>query len=158
MRSHTLQELVWQLPRFGDRPAVGLRQTFGLRWWSYRRLYTESVRVAGWLRARGLPPGAHLILWAPNGPEWVSWLLGAAMRGVVVVPADENASPELVQRLAQTVGAALLVHGPQQDAAALELPAQLLYDIGAKTAPRTSLEKGSGRPSSSRISASSIFV
>jgi long-chain acyl-CoA synthetase len=123
----TLQELVEGLAGLGERPAVGLRQEFGVRWWSYARLSTETCRFADRLRRLGLPPGSRLLLWAPNCPEWVACLLGAALRGVVVVPADASASPQAVQRLASQVEACLVVHGPDQDVSAFPQPSQALF-------------------------------
>lgn len=122
MTLETLQSLVALLPSYGDRPAVGLRQDLGLRWWSYRRLYDEACRVAASLQGQGLQPGQRILLWAPNCPEWVGVLLGAALRGLVVVPVDEGASPGQVRRLAEAAGAVLLVHGPGQRSAEIGLP------------------------------------
>ncbi len=132
MSLQTLHDLVGCLPAYGSRRAVGLRQDIGLRWWSYRRLYDEAYRVAALLRARGIQPGDRLLLWAPNCPEWAGFFLGAALRGVVVVPADEGATPGAVRRMAEATEAALLVHGPEQDASGVRVPTQSIFAPGSE--------------------------
>lgn len=123
----TLQSLIALLPSFKERPAVGLRQEIGLRWWSYRRLYREACRAAQAFKDRGLRPGDHVLLWAANCPEWVACFLGAALRGLIIVPVDENSPPSYVQALAQEVGAKLLVRGPKQSAEGLSIPTLHIY-------------------------------
>ncbi|MDQ5822899.1 MAG: AMP-binding protein [Chloroflexota bacterium] len=130
MRVRTLQSLVTQLPAYGERRAVGLRREYGLRWWSYRQLYDESWRVAACLQAMGVRRGQRILLWSPNCPEWLSFLLGAALCGVTVVPVDAGASTDYVRQIAATVEAALLVHGPEQDGTSLGLPTQSIF-LGA---------------------------
>ncbi|MDQ3927743.1 MAG: AMP-binding protein [Chloroflexota bacterium] len=127
MRVRTVQSLVAQLPAYGERRAVGLRREYGLRWWSYRQLYDESWRVAACLQAMGVRRGQRILLWSPNCPEWLSFLLGAALCGVVVVPVDAGASADYVRQIAATVEAVLLVHGPEQDASTIGLPTQSIF-------------------------------
>ena len=115
MTAETLRALVDRLPRYGDRPAVGLRRGYGTRWWSYRRLHEEARRAAARLGTHGLAPGARLLLWAGNSPEWAAVLFGAVIAGVVVVPVDETSSPAWVRHLVETIRPALVVHGPDQD-------------------------------------------
>ncbi len=123
----TLQSLVEQLPRFGARPAVGLRQAFGLRWWSYDRLYRESFRIAYLLSERQIKAGQHVLLQASNCPEWVAVLLGAAMRGIVVVPVAQDATPEFVRHVAEKVDARLFFCQEEQNAQLLGVPVELIF-------------------------------
>jgi long-chain acyl-CoA synthetase len=125
--SQSLQTLIERLPSFGSRQAVGLRREFGIRWWSYQRLYEESCRVARLLRKLGLERGDRMLLWAPNSPEWASFLFGAVLRGIIVVPIDEASQPDFVARVAQQVQAKLLVHGLEQSCEALSLITQSIY-------------------------------
>src|SRR5690554_3137878 len=99
MKIQTLQSLVENLLRYGERPALGLRQEFGVRWWSYRHLYEQTFHVAALLREQQIQPGEHILLWAANCPEWVAVLLGASLRGVIVVPVDADASIRQIQWL-----------------------------------------------------------
>jgi long-chain acyl-CoA synthetase len=104
-----------------------VRGEFGVRWWSYRRLHDEAVHMAAVLRRQGISSGDRIVLWAPNCPEWVSVLLGAALRGITVVPADENASPGYVKLLAEQVCASMVVHGPDQDVSCIEVATRGLF-------------------------------
>ncbi len=127
MKFLTLQSLVQCLPAWGERPAVGVRQSFGLRWWSYRRLHAAAFAVALTLRERDIQRGEYLVLWAANTPEWVSFLFGAALRGIVVVPIDEGASCDFVERIVEKVAPVLVVHGHTQDVRGLGVPTLSLY-------------------------------
>jgi long-chain acyl-CoA synthetase len=129
----SLQSIIERLPSFGRREAVGLRQEFGVRWWSYRRLHEESYGVARLLRELGLERGDKILLWASNSPEWVSVLFGAALRGIIVVPIDEASQPDFVGRIAQQVEAKLLVHGPEQNCQILSLPSLSIYSLKTET-------------------------
>ena len=119
----TLQDLVAVLPARGKRRAVGLRRDFGARWWSYRELYEAVCGAAALLRDRDVRPGQRVLLWSANRPEWTACLLGAALRGVTVVPLDEGASCEQARRIAREVDAVLVVHGEEQEGPALGVPA-----------------------------------
>jgi len=118
----TLPELLDLLPARGGRPAVGLRQELGLRWWSAARLYAEARRAARALAEAEIRPGEHVVLWAASSPEWVGWLFGAALRGVVVVPVDTDSSPALARQIADRVDARLVLHGAGQDASGTGRP------------------------------------
>jgi long-chain acyl-CoA synthetase len=135
MRLSTLQSLVECLPRYGRRQAVGLRQEFGVRWWSYQRLHEEARRVAARLRELGVQKGDSVLLWSPNCPEWAGFVLGAALRGVVVVPVDEGTMPETVRRFAEAVDATLLVHGLAQEASAIGVPTLSILETSDVSVP-----------------------
>jgi long-chain acyl-CoA synthetase len=123
-----LQSLVSRLPRYGRRPAVGLRGSYGVRWWSYVDLHRRAYGFAGLLREWQVGRGDRMLLWAPNSPEWVGAALGAMLRGVVVVPVDEGASPGYVRRLVDVVQPALLLHGRDRDATGLDMRCALLTE------------------------------
>jgi long-chain acyl-CoA synthetase len=99
----TLQAIAESFPGFGSRPAAGLREDLGLRWWSYRRLHHGAQCAAALLRAAGVGKGDRLLIRARNSPEWVAFFYGAMLRGAVVVPLDYDSPPELVQRIAAVV-------------------------------------------------------
>ena len=110
----TLQSLFDSLPAWGGRRALGLRGDFGFRWWTYARLHDNALRAAISLRRRNLAPGDRVLLWAPNSPEWVAYLLGAALRGLVVVPVDAAAPLAEIERIIEITRARLLLFGTEQ--------------------------------------------
>jgi len=106
----TLQDLVAELPRWGDRRALGLAGDLGVRWWSYRRLAAETQRAAGLLAQAGVGKGDRVLLWAPNSPEWAAAFLGATARGAVPVLVDLQHPLDFVRRVAERERAALMLH------------------------------------------------
>jgi len=82
----TLYDLFCRLAAFGSRPAVGLRQDLGLRWWTYEWLASEVLKAAVFLRESGIDRGDAVLIQAPNCPEWVAFFLAATAMGAVVVP------------------------------------------------------------------------
>jgi len=121
MTGVTLQDLVERLERFGGRPALGLRRSYGTRWWSYRRLHLESLRLAALLAAHGVGRGDRVALWGTNSPEWVAAGLGAILRGAVVVPIDAGASPTRAAEIVALAEARLVLHDPDIDAGGLDV-------------------------------------
>ena len=105
-----------------QRPAFGLCGDFGLRWVGYAQFWSNARRACGVLAAAGIDPGDRILLWGPNSPEWVACLMGALLRGVVVVPLDVESSADNVARIAQESSAKLVWHGAETDPSFLGLP------------------------------------
>lgn len=131
----TLQSLVQNLMAHAERPALGLRQEYGARWWSYRRLHEAAHRFAAYLQAHAIDQGSCILIWAPNCPEWVAAFLGAALRGVLVAPADADSSPAFVERLAQEAGAQLVLHAGQPGSETLSVPTHSLLELETHPMP-----------------------
>jgi len=53
----------------------------------------------------GLKKGDAVLIWAPNGPEWVAALLACSLTGVIAVPLDMKVKPEFVRHIASETGA-----------------------------------------------------
>ncbi len=109
----TLQAIVEDLPAFGSRRAVGLRDDLGLRWWTYERLHRHARRAAALLRDHGVGKGDRILIRGPNSPEWAAFFFGAMLRGAVVVPLDYDSPPALVRRIAAAVTPRLFVTSDQ---------------------------------------------
>lgn len=111
----TLHDLIDSFSSRHARPALGLRNEFGLRKWSYAHLHDEIHAYALHFQDEfGLKAGNHLVLWGANSPEWVAAFLGATLIGVVVVPADADATADYVDYLCTKTQAVLIVHGASQ--------------------------------------------
>ncbi len=76
--------------RFSDKTALRMQRDG--EWISYT--YTDLQRLARTvgrqLQAEGLAKGDRVVLFAENQPDWGAAYLGAASRGVVVVPLDSQ--------------------------------------------------------------------
>jgi fatty-acyl-CoA synthase len=57
------------------------------RRWTYAELLKDSERLAHALASR-FKPGDHVVVWAPNSPEWVLMEYACALAGLVLVTAN----------------------------------------------------------------------
>src|SRR6266550_2337695 len=125
--------------RFGDRPAVGLRNEDGsIETWTYRELQRRS-RIAAWrLRALGLERGDRILTWSPSMPELPAAYFGAMRAGLVIVPLDLRMAPDAIERIAARADTKRLIRGTGRDApdprnAGLEnIPTTLLDTLTAE--------------------------
>src|SRR5262249_59820345 len=94
-----------------DKNEIAYVHRRGLRTlrWTYRRLGELAFRFARELAARNIGKGDRVILWGENGGEWVAAFFGCMLRGVVAVPMDRIAAPQVAPRVAAGVGAKLIV-------------------------------------------------
>lgn len=104
--------LLEYIPNFlarGEETAYVQRRGYRSVRWSYRRVAETALQFARELELRGIAKGERVLLWGPNSAEWVAVFLGCALRGVIVVPIDEIATPEFANRVYQQVSAKLMV-------------------------------------------------
>src|SRR5204863_71611 len=92
-----------------------------------RQIAELAFRCARELANRGIAKGERVLIWGPNSAEWVAAFFGCALRGVIVVPMDDAAAPEFALRVAQQVGAKLMVCSREH--AQNGLPTLLLDDL-----------------------------
>jgi len=99
----------------------------GYRWerWSYARVAATATQVARLLDSKNIARGDRVLLWGENCAEWGAAFVGCVLRGAVIVPMDNAATPDFSRRVAEQVDANLVI-------ASRELP-----DIGF---PRVILE------------------
>ena len=126
--------------RFGDRPALAIREEDGsTRAWSYRELDRNSRAAAFRLRSLGLAPGDRLLTWSPSTPELPATYFGAMRAGLVLVPLDLRMSAEAIAGIVASSGAKHLVLGTGRDAPE---PA----DVGLGGLPASTVEEIGGLP------------
>jgi acyl-CoA synthetase (AMP-forming)/AMP-acid ligase II len=70
------------------------------RWWSFRELWWESQRFAGYLAERGNEPGARLIVAIPNRVEFFVAFYGCQLAGLIPVPVCPDYSIRRIRSLA----------------------------------------------------------
>ncbi len=109
MERHSLAEYLESFLRRGRETAYVQRHGYRTVRWSYRKVAETAFRFGRELEARGIGKGDRVQLWGPNSAEWVAAFLGCALRGVVVVPMDDVATPDFALRVYQQVSARLLV-------------------------------------------------
>ena len=134
MRRRSLLEYLDTFHRLGRETAYAERRGYRMARWSYREVAETASQFARELEARGVSAGECVLLWGENSAEWVAAFWGCMLRGAVVVPMDRIAAPDFALRVAQQVGAKLLVGS--RDRASLEpaLPAMALEDLPQQVA------------------------
>jgi long-chain acyl-CoA synthetase len=104
------------------------------------------------MKERGVRTGDRVILWAPNGAEWMAAFWGCLLRGAVAVPIDDAATVEFAARVSRETDAKLFVvaRGKPSLGAAPTLNLENLADSGTGSFgadPRsTDFESLSGEP------------
>ena len=109
MERRSLVSYIDKFLRWGDGCAYVQARGYRLERWSYRRVAEASFQFARELASRGIGKGDRILLWGPNRAEWVSAFFGCVLRGVIVVPMDDVATPDFATRVFQQVSAKLLV-------------------------------------------------
>jgi long-chain acyl-CoA synthetase len=88
----TLQALVRALAGYEERPAVVALQKGDTTTWSYVALADHAQGLATGLVEAGLQRGSHVVLFAPNRPEWMLACLALLAAAAVPVPVDAQSS------------------------------------------------------------------
>lgn len=99
--------------QFADLDSEFLVYDDGYRTWSYRysQVTGAAGAFAGKLRAAGIVKGEKVILWSENRPEWLVAFWGCILEGVIVVPIDYRASPEVLHRIQEIVRPKVIIVG-----------------------------------------------
>jgi long-chain acyl-CoA synthetase len=100
--------------KYEDQPAIYFKSAFRTFSFSYRAIYERCLRVANYLSQKGINKGDRIMVWSYNGQEYGSILLGCALSGVVAVPVDFSSKADLVEILAEKVGAKHLFHSKRR--------------------------------------------
>src|SRR5271165_3655654 len=109
MERRSLVEYLPDYLRHGQEIAYVQRSGYRTVRWSYRQVAHTAFQFARELEGRGIDKADRVLLWGPNSAEWVVVFLGCALRGAVVVPIDEAATPDFALRVYRQVSARLLV-------------------------------------------------
>ncbi|WP_019014153.1 AMP-binding protein [Elioraea tepidiphila] len=103
----TLRDLVEGLARHGDRPAlVQVRDGKGEAL-SYAAIGARALALAGALAARGVKPGETVLLFGPNGHDWVVVRLALGALGAITAALDDLTTDDELKVLVPDSGARL---------------------------------------------------
>ena len=81
--------------------------------YSYAAVARAARAFAARLDRAGLRRGDKVLFWSENRPEWIAALWGCLLQGIVAVPVDYRASPDLVRRIRAIVQARVLLAGDE---------------------------------------------
>ncbi|MFH1064407.1 MAG: AMP-binding protein [Candidatus Woesearchaeota archaeon] len=98
----TLKELVKSL-KDSDKTAITDRKEYRRFSYTYRELYLLSQKFAAFLKNKDVKKGDCIIVWSPNGIEYAVVMLGAFLRGAVLVPIDLRSNIDFVKDIAKQV-------------------------------------------------------
>lgn len=122
MTHASMSDLVFKArQKFGTRTALTV---IGGATLSFEEIDQRAGCVAGALAARGIGPDDRVVLYLPNGWEWVVAYHAIARLGAVVVPANILLTPEEVAYIAENAEARALIV-PAERRGAFETQAQL---------------------------------
>jgi long-chain acyl-CoA synthetase len=93
----------------GDACAYVFPRGYRRERWSYARVAAVAYQFARELQAQNIVKGDAVLLWAPNGAEWVAAFLGCALCGVIAVPVDDAANADFAQRISAQVRTKLVL-------------------------------------------------
>ena len=98
----TLQSLMHTLVSHDKHPALMMLKKHGGREvWSFTQVTTRAAQLAYGVSEAGLGTGTTVLLFAPNGPEWIITCLALLTAGVVPVPVDTQMADEDLRHVVQ---------------------------------------------------------
>jgi long-chain acyl-CoA synthetase len=130
MNGASLAEFFQDFLEFGDDVAYVHRRGYRTERWTYKELYWRAAEFAKELEARGLGKGQRILLWGENCAEWVAVFFGCVLRGVVVVPMDDGANADFVERVAREVDVRLVVCSRKHASHSIAVEGFILEDLG----------------------------
>jgi long-chain acyl-CoA synthetase len=132
MQRRSLIEYLDGFRKRGTEIAYVHRRGYRIIRWSYQEIAETASQFARHLEAIGIVKGDYVLIWGENCAEWVVAFFGCELRGAVVVPVDNIATPDFTSRVSKTVSAKLLVCSREVARLDSALPV-ILFDILRET-------------------------
>jgi long-chain acyl-CoA synthetase len=132
------------ITNFGARPqecAYRQRRGYRTQSFTYRQVANMAASFAVELDRRSIAKGDRVMLWGENCAEWVAAFFGCVLRGVIVVPMDDGASPDFAARVIEQVQAKLLVASRERSnhaPASARVPTLILEELPAASGNKIS--------------------
>ena len=128
----SLISLFGEFARYARDVAVVQRRGYRRESWSYAELAGMAFACAEELKERGVRTGDRVLLWGPNGAEWMAAFWGCLLRGAVAVPMDDGATVEFAARVARETSARLVVAAREKPCLDAAIPVLKLEDLADK--------------------------
>src|ERR1700733_8067964 len=126
MPRQSLLDYLSEYAKQGREAAIVQRSGYRAARYSYRDISFLAAQCARQFERQGIGPGDRVVLWGRSSAEWVAAFFGCILRGAVAVPMDQGASPDFAHRVAQEVGAKLLLADRGRPALGERRPVMLL--------------------------------
>jgi long-chain acyl-CoA synthetase len=115
--------------KFAGDPAVIETRGYRRESRTYFELHTAALFWSYALAGRGINPGDHVLLWAPNSFNWLACFWAILLRGAVAVPMDPAASPDFVQRVILDAQIKLILRDRSQPEISTAIPSLIVNDF-----------------------------
>src|SRR5216684_7166315 len=129
MSRENLLSLFREFERYRGEVAVVQRRGYRRETWKYGKLAASAAAFALELKKRGTLAGDRVLLWGPNGAEWMVAFWGCLLRGAVAVPMDDGATPEFAARVARDVSVKLIIAAREKRPLDSAVPRLVLEDL-----------------------------
>ena len=139
MPRESLLSLFGEFERYGNDAAFVQRRGYRREAWTYSRLAGGAVACALELKERGIRTGDRVLIWGPNSAEWAAAFWGCLLRGAIVVPMDDGATPDFARRVARDAGVKLIISSREKAAFEPVIPRLVLEDL-ADTASHANVQ------------------
>ncbi|MDW8240624.1 MAG: AMP-binding protein [Acidobacteriota bacterium] len=125
----TLNQQIELCRAFGERVFCYHRTELRRFVWSYAQLFDHADRMAAALRRRGVQRGERIMIWGPNGPEWIIAYLGGLLAGAVIVPIDVRQTKDFALRVAAETKPRLIARTRLLPGDGFDLPQLILEEL-----------------------------
>jgi long-chain acyl-CoA synthetase len=105
--------------------------------YTYEKLLQHAANLALELKSRGIRTNDRVLLWAPNSAEWLVAFWGCLLRGAVVVPMDDTATPEFAKRVARDAAVRLIISSASHPPLTSEIPTIDVSGLSSTNAPES---------------------
>ena len=139
MPRESLLSLFGEFERYGNDAAFVQRRGYRREAWTYRRLAGGAVACALELKERCIRTGDRVLIWGPNSAEWAAAFWGCLLRGAIVVPMDDGATPDFARRVARDAGVKLIISSRNKAALEPAIPRLVLEEL-ADTASHANVQ------------------
>jgi long-chain acyl-CoA synthetase len=129
MRRENLITLFSEFERYAENVAVIQSRGYRKESLTYGMLVRRATALALTLKARSIRTGDRVLLWAPNSAEWLIAFWACLLRGAVLVPMDDAATPEFASRVAAQAAVKLIVSTASHPPLATEAPTLIVSDL-----------------------------
>ena len=129
MPRQNLISLFAEFERYARDVAVVQRRGYRREVWTYGKLAELAAACALELQQRGIRTGDRVLLWGANSAEWMAAFWGCLLRGAVVVPMDEGATPEFAARVARDAAVKLIIAARGKPILDPAVPVLVLEDL-----------------------------
>jgi long-chain acyl-CoA synthetase len=77
--------------------------------YDYNNLYCLILKTADYLNAKGIDKNDKVLLWGPNGPDWIIAYFGIVALGATVVPVDLKSDRVAALKIAASAGIKIVI-------------------------------------------------